>query len=559
MFYWSTRAQKIKPFMKLSLLSRRILQGSEGPHSTTLLTRGCAAGLFLIALVLNLYRLGVPGIWFDEAFSVELARQPLPLLIHIIFGPEPNMELYYLLLHFWLSFNSWLGIPPVEFVVRLPSALFAATGTLIVFLLGKRFLGLGTGLLGALLLLLNIQQLTYAQQARSYSLQSLLLCAGWYALFSALTVKEKGVVWRWWGGYTIAMLLAIYAHLFSGLILLAQVVAVAGIVLIPNAWRERVRSRWAGFAICLCLIGMGCVFLIPALLGGDKTGWLPIPQWHDFYHLFDTISGHEPAYLIIYTLLCATTIGLLILGWASSSRLLAGDERRRWGNVVGHWFPPQQTWPIIWSLCCWLLLPIGMSYAISQTVLRLFSARYLVTIVPPFFLLVSVCINWIPRYHIRIPFLLLCLLLAIPPVFYYYANAQIEDWNSATRWVQTHYQDGDGLLCFDSEPSQGCQISVEYYLETYPTGAHFTDDTPGAFSWRQFGPANPAEGFDSVLDPAVISHFATNHKHFFYIVGRVPAEQDQQRVRNVKSWLARHYHHIDHLVTPTVTVDLYAP
>ncbi|HEX6109347.1 MAG TPA: hypothetical protein VFZ02_08010 [Ktedonobacteraceae bacterium] len=52
-----------------------------------------------IAFGFNLYRLGSPSIWFDGAFSVELARQPLPLIWHIIWGPEPNMELYYLLLH----------------------------------------------------------------------------------------------------------------------------------------------------------------------------------------------------------------------------------------------------------------------------------------------------------------------------------------------------------------------------------------------------------------------------------------------------------------------------
>ena len=47
----------------------------------------------VVALTFDLYRLGTPSIWFDEAFSVELARQPLPLLWHIIWGPEPNMEL----------------------------------------------------------------------------------------------------------------------------------------------------------------------------------------------------------------------------------------------------------------------------------------------------------------------------------------------------------------------------------------------------------------------------------------------------------------------------------
>src|SRR5512142_3261129 len=80
----------------------------------------------VVALGFNLYRLGTPSIWFDEAFSVELARQPLPLLWHIIWGPEPNMELYYLFLHFWLGLSGFFGLHATEFVVRFPSAVFAA-------------------------------------------------------------------------------------------------------------------------------------------------------------------------------------------------------------------------------------------------------------------------------------------------------------------------------------------------------------------------------------------------------------------------------------------------
>src|SRR6266702_7027793 len=96
--------------------------------------------LFTLALGFGLYRLGDPSIWFDEAFSVELARQPLPLLWHIIFGPEPNMELYYLFLHFWLALTGWLGLPPTEAVVRFPSAIFAALSTVVVYLLGRRYI-----------------------------------------------------------------------------------------------------------------------------------------------------------------------------------------------------------------------------------------------------------------------------------------------------------------------------------------------------------------------------------------------------------------------------------
>src|SRR6266699_545012 len=143
--------------------------------------------LFALALCFNLYRLGNPSIWFDEAFSVGLAQQSFPLLWHIIFALEPNMELYYLFLHAWLVTTALFGLHPTEFVVRLPSAIFAASSTVALFLLGRRFLGLLPALIGAGLYLLNDLQLVYAQQARSFSLQLFLLCVAWYAFLAYVT------------------------------------------------------------------------------------------------------------------------------------------------------------------------------------------------------------------------------------------------------------------------------------------------------------------------------------------------------------------------------------
>src|SRR3989440_1706897 len=173
--------------------------------------------LFIIAMCFNLYRLGVPGIWFDEAFSVELASQPLPLLWHIIFGLEPNMQLYYLFLHAWLGLTGLLGLHATEFVVRFPSAIFAALSTLIVFALGQQFLGSPVGLVAAGLYMLNDLQLIYAQQARSYSLQLLLICLAWYAFLRVLTATSRQRLW--WLCFSVATTLAIYAHLFSLVIL----------------------------------------------------------------------------------------------------------------------------------------------------------------------------------------------------------------------------------------------------------------------------------------------------------------------------------------------------
>src|SRR5205814_4566304 len=190
--------------------------------------------LFVAALCFNLYHLGTPSIWYDEAFSVELARQPLPLLWHIIFGLEPNMELYYLLLHGWLAVTGMLGQHSTEFVVRLPSAIFAALSTVVVFLLGRRFLTMPAGLVAAGLYLLNDLQLVYAQQARSYSLQLLLTCIAWYAFFAAITGESYAK--RWWMCYIGATTLAVYTHLFSLFILLAQLCFFGGMLLLSKPW-----------------------------------------------------------------------------------------------------------------------------------------------------------------------------------------------------------------------------------------------------------------------------------------------------------------------------------
>src|SRR5438270_3478643 len=220
--------------------------------------------LFTLALGFNLYRLGVPSVWFDEAFSVELASQPLPLLWHIIFGLEPNMQLYYLFLHAWLGLTGLLGFHATEFVVRFPSAIFAALSTLIVFSLGQQFLGSPAGLVAASLYLLNDLQLIYAQQARSYSLQLLLICLAWYAFLRVLTVTSRQGLW--WLCFSVATTLATYAHLFSLVILLAQMCAYAGLFCLPQPWRDRVRGQMPAF-----LISLGAIFLciLPLLLHLD--------------------------------------------------------------------------------------------------------------------------------------------------------------------------------------------------------------------------------------------------------------------------------------------------
>ena len=505
--------------------------------------------LFIIAMGFNLYHLGAPSIWFDEAFSVELARQPLPLLWHIIFGPEPNMELYYLFLHFWLNLTTSLGLHATEFVVRFPSAFFAALSTVVVFLLGQRFIGTIAGFVGAALYLLNDLQLVYAQQTRAYSLQLLLICIAWYALLSAFNCTSHPR--RWWACYIVATTLAIYTHLFSVLILLSQLCAIALFLSLPDE-RRKVIGQLRNLIASLLIIAFLSIPMVLVSRHGSKTGWLPIPHLSDIYQLFLTISANSKIYLLLFVAFCVLALFMTIV-----YALPAGRKYLTHYTLIDEQHSLQGFLPVALALLCWLVVPIVASYVISYTPTRLFSSRYLVTIVPPLCLLVGLGIATLRWRAIQVGLAVLLLLLAVRYVPFYYQNAQVEDWNTATHWLQQHYQANDGLVCYDNDVQQGCQISVEYYLQAYPTAAHFTPDAPGAFSWANFGPADPKAGSGAAVDPTTLAQYGAKHPHLFFIVGRVPDAASAAKVQVAEQWLDGHYHFVDQIVTRTVTVRLY--
>jgi len=558
-----------------------------------------------VALGFNLYRLGDPSLWFDEVLSVERARQPLPVLWHIIFSTQQNMALYYLLLHFWLGFTTFLGLHATEFVVRFPSAVLAALGSVIIFLLGRRFMAIPGSIVGAVLYLLNTLQLVYAQEARSYSLQLLLICIAWYALFAVLELgttpgspgrevegrqaaKETGAsrpAWRyrWWACYIAAMTLAIYAHLFSILILCAQVVTIGVLLVLGGLWRDRtLRSLLSSplepqtarqlLAAIVSLICTG-ILIIPMLLAirhGSRTGWLPIPHPGDIPLLFLTISDNSTAYLLVIVVCCILGLCMAVLVHMRSGM---GQQRGKGHPVWGTGMPvhdfslgesgdgkrlrePGGLWPVVLALLCWLVVPIVLGYIISQGPTRLFSSRYLVTIVPPIFLLVAVGVAALRWRLVQIALVLSLLLIALHHVPQYYNDAQVEDWRTPSLWLEHHYQAGDGLVCYNN--AQGCQVSIEYYLRAYPSDAHFAADSPGSFPWVSYDLTNHLGNFGAAVDPAVLAAYGAKHPRLFFIAGRFANSTEAALVQAAQHWLDTHYHLLAQSTKGAVTIRLYA-
>lgn len=507
------------------------------------------------ALGLGLYQIGKPSLWFDEMLSVERASQSLPVLWRIVNASQPNMALYYFILHFWLRFTALLGFHPTEAVVRFPSAVFAAAAVVVLFLLARHLFGLLAGLTGAALYMLNTVQLIYTQDTRSYALQLLLLIFGWYALLMALTTDKHRQ--RWLIGYVAAMTLAVYAQYFSLFVLFAQGVTLLVLLLLPTPWQQRTRSLFR--PLLFSLVGI-TILVLPMLYAsrvGAQTGWLPIPGPRAMLSLLKSFADGSSAYLLLIGALSA--LGLLTAALASvpDGRRLLARLPSALGSDAKQVARYQLLAPFGLALICWLWVPIVVSYAVTQVSIHLFSSRYLVATLPAFVLLAVLGLWALPGRGVRSLVALGLVLLAMIFVPNYYASAQIEQWKTGAFWIEQHYQPNDGLVCYDN--LKGCQVGIEYYFAAYPTQAHFDADSPGSFSYVQYDLHRPAYTPDTAqaVNPIALQKYAAEHPRIFYIIARLSNQTESQLSTAAVAWLSSHYQLIGHMQSGTVNVYLY--
>src|SRR5215813_22481 len=196
--------------------------------------------LMLLALVLNFQTLESRSIVLDEAASILYARRTISSLLLMLTGDDPNMGLYYVLLHFWVRIAG-----DSEAAVRSLSAVFAALAVPTLYFLGEGLFGRTAGLLSGLMLALNAFLIKYAQLARSYALRVFLATLSSYFFIVELEQPSK----RARVGYLLASSLAIYAHYFAPYVLLAHAVT-----LVTVRRRAAFTRKWLGLATMIFLL-----------------------------------------------------------------------------------------------------------------------------------------------------------------------------------------------------------------------------------------------------------------------------------------------------------------
>ncbi|MBI2886149.1 MAG: glycosyltransferase family 39 protein [Chloroflexi bacterium] len=165
------------------------------------LWRSAAGGVVLLAFLLRMVNLGGQSLWYDEAFSLLLARQPL--------GEIPGRTaldtmppLFYWLLHLW-------GVgPPVDFYPRFLSVLAGVLSVALVWAVAQRLSDGPVAAAAALYTAVSPYHLYYSQEVRMYALLGLWSLLAVYGFLRGWQ-RGEGAGWALYGAGTA---LALYTH-----------------------------------------------------------------------------------------------------------------------------------------------------------------------------------------------------------------------------------------------------------------------------------------------------------------------------------------------------------
>jgi uncharacterized membrane protein len=148
-------------------------------------------GVLLLAFALRAYRLGEQNIWWDEGYSVYVARHSLGALTTVAAG-DTHPPLYYWLLHLWM-----IPAGQSEFALRFPSLAFGLLTVALVYRLAAfagRRPAVWLASLAALLLALSRFHVWWSQEIRMYSLAAMWTVVNCQLLTLAPAVTSAGVV-----------------------------------------------------------------------------------------------------------------------------------------------------------------------------------------------------------------------------------------------------------------------------------------------------------------------------------------------------------------------------
>lgn len=175
--------------------------------------------LSILAFALRIFQLATQSFWYDEAFSVYLARFDLGTITART-AADIQPPFYYYLLNVWMLF-----VGDSEFAVRFLSLVFGVLTIPLMYVTARRLFNSTAALFAALIATFSALYVWYSQEARMYTLITFLGLLSSYALLRATSPQpspSQGEGARWWLVFVVANVAAVYTHYFAFALLAFQ-------------------------------------------------------------------------------------------------------------------------------------------------------------------------------------------------------------------------------------------------------------------------------------------------------------------------------------------------
>ncbi|GAB4325734.1 MAG: hypothetical protein Kow0059_21830 [Candidatus Sumerlaeia bacterium] len=228
-------------------------------------------GLLALWFTLHAFTLHREDYWFDELFTLNVARLPGFSAIWERLKTDTSPPLFFWILHCWPAGGPENGAPE-----RWLPAAAGALGILALFLWMRRGFGTPTALMASLLLSGNTFWIVYSQELRMYTLYPAMLW--WAALFLQRAVE--GGDRRDWAAFAACGALALWMHYHAAFFLTAAAGATA-----LFAWRHKTAEgpilHGLKFSLLLLiLLSVPLAALIPHQIVNSlgNISWLQTPK-----------------------------------------------------------------------------------------------------------------------------------------------------------------------------------------------------------------------------------------------------------------------------------------
>ena len=370
--------------------------------------------LLLVAacIAVRVWCLACKPFWFDECFSVEVARIDWRNFLHLLWWREANMSLYYVLLRIWLHF----GQSP--FFIRSLSVAISALTVPAIYWLGRLLYNRRVGLIGAALFAFNAYDVRYAQEARSYTLFVLLatISSGFLLAFLRQPTRRNRL------GYIVISILAVYAHFYALLLIVVHWLALR-IRERDSTLSSQLRRLWITISI-----GVAPLLIFVAKTGAGPIKWIQRPGLRDLATFYEQLAGGTWLVLAAYVVACGVAIAPF------RKQLLARSQSG-------------ETWRCQFLLL-WLLFPVALTAALSLA-RPVFLGRYMIFCLPAFVTLAAAGLARLRYAWLSTVTVIAMLLLAWQGVSFVYAHDfdnERDASGQAVNFILDHGEAGDGII-----------------------------------------------------------------------------------------------------------------